>query len=229
LAARGFCGHRQPGQLLGYRKYSGTQRDASWRQREALAPQIRQRYEGVTPMGCGCGPAGEALLRIRRALTEDEVMGTELQEGQTLMEYTGGKAGTSSVQSRSKRIGGRMVRYTYGGAERLIPVWNEDVSFLESIGFRRAVPPPDPDPVQNAPTVVAAQEPQRAPEPRRPAFAAERAAAVDSGPPEPAEVADVGAIEAKLDQRRLEAKAAEKAEQAKATVRGRPGRKPKGG
>jgi glycosyltransferase involved in cell wall biosynthesis len=233
LAARGFCGHRQPGQLLGYRKYSGTQREASWRQREALAPQIRQRYEGVTPMGCGCGPAGEALLRIRRALTEDEVMGTELQEGQTLMEYTGGKAGTSSVQSRGKRVDGRLVRYTYGGAERLIPVWDEDVGFLESIGFRRAVPADAPAPVQTAPTVPAFNPPaapQAAPQPRQEARAAERAPAPVGGPVAPAdEVADVGEIAAKLDQGRLAAKAAEKAKAAEETVKRRPGRKPKGG
>lgn len=233
LAARGFCGHRVAGTLLGYRKDSGTVRDASWAQRETLAPLIRQRYEGVTPMGCGCGPAGAALLRIRSAITAEDAMGTDLQPGQTLMEYTGAKAGTSSVQSRARRENGRPVRYVYGGDVRLIPVWDEDVPFLESIGFRRAVPAETPAPVQTAPTVPPV--PPVPPEPYRPAPEAPEdpgpalAAPAPLGAPEgPAEVADVSAIEAALNTDRLARQAEEKARQAEETVKRRPGRRPRG-
>lgn len=142
LAAKGYCGVRQPGYLLGYRKHSGTQREQSWNKRETLAPLIRKRYEGIEPMGCGCGPAGAALLRIRQSLTESDIMGADLQPGQVLMEYTGGRAGIQSVQSRTKRIDGQIVRYEYGGDITMLPVWEEDVTFLEGIGFRRALEAP---------------------------------------------------------------------------------------
>lgn len=223
LAARGFCGHRVAGALLGYRKHSGTMRDQSWANRERLAPLIRQRYEGVTPMGCGCGPSGEALIRIRQTLTEDDIMGTQLQEGQTLMEYTGGKQGTSSVRSRSKRVDGQLVRYWYGGDTRLLPVWDEDVGHMESIGFRRAML----EQAAFADVPIAPISPA--------GFAAERSAATAPAMPfahphAPDEaVADVGDVEAMFNQDALRQHTDAKAEAARETVRGRPGRKPKAG
>lgn len=223
LAARGYCGTRQPGALLGYRKYSGTQRNQAWANGEKLAPLIRGRYEGVTPMACGCGPAGEALMRIRQSLTEGDLMSMELQEGQTLMEYTGSKAGTTSVQSRSKRDdGGRMWRYTYGGDQRLIAVWDEDVAFLEGIGFRRAVN--GAESLGGAPTpkytdLPRATPPEPAQKSTGPEITFTPAPALTQAANDPP-VADLAEIEAQFDQSALQRQTEAKAQQHK--QRGRP-------
>ena len=226
LAIKGHCGVRQPGALLGYRKDSGTQRDQAWHNRETLAPTIRERYKGAAFMACNCGPAGAAMLRIRQAVTEGDLMGAELQKGQTLMEYTGSKAGSTSVQSRVKRLEGRPVRYTYGGDRRLIPVWDEDIGFMESIGFRRALPGSEtgaqaPTPESIGQAIQARQKPPQkpveAPAPAPAQFAAERAASVAE---EPAQVADVAEITAAFDQSALQRQTEEKAQQHK--QRGRP-------
>lgn len=222
MAIKGYCGVHQPGALLGYRKDSGTQRDQAWHNREMLAPTIRKRYEKAAFMACGCGPAGAALMRIRQTLTEGDLMAMEMQEGQTLMEYTGMKAGTTSVQSRSKRDdGGRLVRYTYNGNDmRLIPVWDEDVSFMEGIGFRKAAEASQSfgGVSEPAPRPVTPQKPAHEPtEPTSAQFATERAAAVAD---EPAQVADVAAIEAQFNRSAIEQQAEQKAAQHK--QRGRP-------
>lgn len=224
LAARGFCGVRQPGPLLGYRKYSGTQRNQAWANGEKLAPLIRGRYEGVTPMACGCGPAGAALMRIRQSLTEGELMSMELQEGQTLMEYTGGKAGITSVQSRTKRLDGRLVRYTYGGDQRLIAVWNEDVAFLEGLGFRRATDAAG-SPVETQPVRKATRAPAAAPAPVQAPTEADvtftpAPALVEATAAEEAPVADAAEVEVAFDQGALQRAADAKAQQHK--QRGRP-------
>lgn len=153
-------------------------------------------------------------------------MGTELQAGQVLMEYTGSKTGTTSVQSRTKRIDGRPVRYTYGGAERLIAVWQEDVSFLESLGFRKALDavarapePPTPQSIGEAinaarrPAQVAQQAPAPAPAPTPvPAAAPVRTEEVTP--------ADPAAVAAAFNPNTLQAQAEAQAQQHR--QRGRP-------
>ena len=175
-------------------------------------------------MACGCGPAGAALMRIRQSLTEGELMSMELQEGQTLMEYTGGKAGITSVQSRTKRLDGRLVRYTYGGDQRLIAVWNEDVAFLEGLGFRRATDAAE-SPPETRPARKATTRPAAAPEPVQAATEADvtftpAPALVEATAAEDAPVADAAEVEVAFDQGALQRAAESKAQQHK--QRGRP-------
>jgi hypothetical protein len=127
--------------------------------------------------------------------------------------------GLSSVQSRYKRgDDGRLVTYTYGGSERVIAVWEQDASFLESIGFRpfvdvvaTAPEAPTPDSI-GAAIANLGSAPVIAPEP-----AQEVAALPDD---EPAQVADIGEIDAMFNQSALQAATEEKAAQHR--QRGRP-------
>lgn len=147
-------------------------------------------------------------------------MGTQMQPGQTLMEYTGNQLGSASVRSRSKRVDGQLVRYWYGADARLVPVWDEDVAHMESIGFRRATAAPAPAPVEMAPTA--------------PTFATERAAAAAPAMPfahptppdeQPATI-DASAVEALFNQGALQQQSEAKVRAAQEAIRR--GRKPKG-
>jgi glycosyltransferase involved in cell wall biosynthesis len=157
FALHGHCGVRQPGFLLGYRTTSGQRRDYSLLHRDELLPVIQDRYEGKTPMGCNCGSVAKTLTRLRQGET---ILGstqstTAVGAGQTLMEYTGSNIGRQSVNSRTQRNdNGKPVRYSFGGADRFLAVYDEDVAFMESLGkFRRvgaAAVEAKPEPVASA-------------------------------------------------------------------------------
>jgi len=160
-ATKGYCGHRLDRALLGYRKYSGTIRNRSYDNRETLAPLIRGRYERATAMTCACGPAGAEMLRIRQEMAGEANMSTvEVQAGKTLLEYIGGAAGQQSVRSRAKPAH----RYTYGGtADRTIAVYDEDLTFMLSLGifqeFFQPAPQPAPLPLGGAAPTIATVAP----------------------------------------------------------------------
>ena len=212
-AVKGYCGVRLPKPLLGYRKHTGSMRSRSWDNRETLAPLIRKRYEGSELMPCNCGPSGNEMMRIRRAVMGEEIVMAELQEGQTLLEYTGNALGQQSVRSRFKPDH----RYSYGGADRTIAAWNEDVEFLIGLGqFRRFLDLP-----QDAPVLPMGGAAPTVPTPLpSPPVAPPVAVPVMTPDDPPAEVADVSSFAME----RLAAVSAQKADQAVETVkrRGRP-------
>lgn len=225
LALKGHCGVRVGKPLLGYRYHTGTERESSLAKRAPLLAELRRRYEGREPMACGsCGQQAAMMERLRADLTAPTLggaMNVDLQDGQVLMRYTGNALGLQRVNSRHKTAGGRPVKYEYGGDKKLIPVWSEDVGFLESLGtFEQvnatlgAAPTPPPAPAQVVPT-----QPAETPG----AFRQPAAPVLPLDDDEPAAVADVGDLAAAMQQRQAQAEQAnqEKAAQAAQTVRGR--------
>lgn len=200
LALHGHCGVRVPRPLLGYRYFSGTIREQSLSRKDALLPELQRRYEGQIPMGCGsCAAQAAAMRRLHEEITGDVLgasMGMDVGEGQALMRYTGTSAGLQRVNSRHKQVNGRPVKYEYGGANRLLAVWQEDVSFLEGLGTFERVGPSAPAPTP-PPAIVA----PIAPSPVASPPAAPTAPDADADAPP---VADVSAIAAAFESRRGE-------------------------
>ena len=233
LALKGHCGHRLAEPFLGYRFDSGTQRETAWANRDRLLPQLQAYVRGKTPMACGCSNYVRVLRSIEEELAMTDLpLGASVQDGQTLMEFTGHpNAGTARVNSRSVRDPdtNKLVRYEYGGGVRFFPVWNADVAFMESLGDFRvagiaaaAAQEPlgaflpsaasndtAPAPSVNQVPVPSAVEPVRSVEP----FAIS-----DDAP-----VVDAAALEAGMADllAQAEAAAADKAKKAAATVRRR--------
>lgn len=232
LALKGHCGHRLAQPFLGYRFHSGSMRETAFANRATLLPQLQAYVRGKNPMACGCS----SYVRVLRSIEEELAMsdlpfGAELQPGQTLMEYTGTNAGTARVNSRHKRDPdtGKLWRYEYGGGARFLPVWDADVSFLESLGDFRiaglggaasqeplgAFLPSAPSNDTAPPAIAAGVPAQPALDPVR---NIEPITKIDEATPvDPAEL-EAG-MEGLLAQ--AEAEAEQKARQAKATVRGR--------
>jgi glycosyltransferase involved in cell wall biosynthesis len=228
MALAGYCGVRQPGFYLGYRVYSGNRRDASLLQRDDLLGMLRERYEGRELMGCGCSKTAAALRRSERELllgnTPQE---TQLQPGQVLMEYTGNAAGRQSVRSRFVRDDtGRNVRYNYGGSDRFLAVWQQDVQFLEGLGtFRKAPglnvvsqPEPEDDPVYGI-----EQEPVAPP-----ASDFTAPANLPVADDEPVEPANMDGFDFAAIQRKADEEAETRAKQAQQTQARNKPRKPRG-
>lgn len=225
LALKGYCGVRTPRTLLGYRYHTGSERESSLAKKTPLLAELRRRYEGREPMGCGsCGQQAAMMQRLREDLTAPTLgagVGIDLADGQVLMRYTGAAAGVQRVNSRHKLVGGRPVKYEYGGDKKLIAVWEQDVGFLESLGtFEQvnatlgAAPAPQaPPPVNVAPTLPA----EVAGAFRQPAPAPTPAADDD------VQVADVSAVSAAMERAQAEAEQRnqEKANQAAETTRRR--------
>jgi glycosyltransferase involved in cell wall biosynthesis len=224
LALAGHCGHRVAQALLGYRQHTGSQREQSLARRDELVPLLRQRYEGRQPVGCGCSSNAAALRRIREELMGNDLPpSVHLQDGQVLLEYTGEAQGSQSVQSRHRRNeAGRPHRYTFGGADRYIAAWAEDVEFLVGLGIFRpagaaAAPEPPPQLPPAAPLPAPAPTPSPAP--------AAPTAATPAPEPEAAQPVDPAAL-AGFEQFQQAALAAaeQKATEAAKTTRARKAR-----
>lgn len=141
LATRGICGARLDAPVIGYRLESGTVRKRSFDVAQELRRIRAERYQdyiaGGQPMGC-CGNGAINYDAAQQALAEITWSGGEVPEGMTLIQYTGRNAGAvnySMVQGQPLRT-----KYRFAAVEglQIVPVYNEDVERLLTLGqFRR--------------------------------------------------------------------------------------------
>lgn len=192
LAIRGVCGRRVAQPLLVYRQETGTVRESSLAQKDALLALLRDRYAGYAtgelPMSTCCGGSADALLAAKRALAlangETPGPAAELADSGIVepavvrMEFTGSQRGAVSYLGRPS---GRAYLGGNNPFDKYIDADPRDVAHMESLGVwrvvpgqRPAAPPPPLAPAAPAPTVEA--KPERPIADMAPELAADEAA-----------------------------------------------------
>lgn len=152
LMLSGICGARVPEVLMGYRMHSGTRREESLRQKDALLGLLRQRYgdysTGRRPMPGCCGGNSDAILQAKLALsggpaapaaaappTEQDQRGVETP-ATVRMEFIGPQVGAIDWSSAD---GKRRYRGGNNPHDRFVNALPQDIDHLESMGVWRRV------------------------------------------------------------------------------------------
>lgn len=150
LALSGVCGVRVPQALLVYRQHTGTIREQSLENKDAILDLFRERYgafvKGESSMPGCCGGNGGALLAAKRAIAEanGEIATNEaitmipptMPEPRIRMEFTGDQRGAIAYIAQKSR---EVYRGGNNPNDKYINALPEDVPYLESLGVWRVV------------------------------------------------------------------------------------------
>jgi len=124
LAVNGICGVFVPVETFVYRFHSGQRRQTAADSMKELLPQIKARFEDYYTgakelMSCGCGNAGQSIIRAKQALKTYQPAQAERpvsKSNAVRMEFTGQGAGTRTFN----RVGGKSLTRVYRGGNNTI-------------------------------------------------------------------------------------------------------------